>query len=762
MELFLFGNLLNCSCLGKNQTHQENHDFLDEFDFLLGILIPDEAHDDFVISYLNKELKKYYTFNTDNVVGSYLFESMTFLNELNIKELLFDSFNNDEPLEFKVLRYIEDVLVSYDIYKFFRFKDKLYFQLNKSNDLDILNKSSKETIENSKVSVGIVQENQWVYGNKTFCKMHDVKLEDISNLPLFNKNIIKREKVSQNELKYVLSDVLNRKQFFFQDNIQLNKEEETLYISEFIYPTSFNNEPAIEVIFLDLTEEKKIENEFEELNKKLEAILKLGKLAVCKIENGRIYWSKEIFSIFGIAPEKLNLDKTVNTIEEFFYIIDNFLLKSDLISLNMENSNLNDNLDISENSKGAGVFDSGFEGVFGSDSEGVFGSISKDKNSNSSNLKFTNINLDSLDSDLVSKTDLNSRNSNLRESDKDSFPDFGFENHGFNNKSSVYWAPIKSKSSDLNLEDSIELDFLNIYDKFDKKNNKLDKPVDFDFSNIYDELSKQKSESNNINIKFGIKTKKDNIKIINCDFIIYSENPLNLTGYAQDITYEESLNNEFKQQLANYDKLYEELYDYKINLESELDKKYEILQETYFNINHNLDLFMYLLSSYLSKNSDNLDNYYKIIQKRLEILFFNSKLHQKFEKGNEIEFKEFISNLVYYAFKDLLESTNIEIDVDEGIFIKRNEIDLLYLILCEFLLNSIDLDENSFVNLIFKVKEDKKHICLDIEGKLLNKVDIDCLDLLKFVKRFKSTRLEDISIEADDKKVKMLVMFENK
>ena len=113
--------------------------------------------------------------------------------------------------------------------------------------------------ENSKVSVGIIQNNKWVYGNRTFCRINGVTHHDIEKLPVFNENIIKRESISLDELKYILSDILNRKQFFFQDNVELRKDGEIYYIREFIYPTSFNNKPAIEVIFLDLTEEKRIE-----------------------------------------------------------------------------------------------------------------------------------------------------------------------------------------------------------------------------------------------------------------------------------------------------------------------------------------------------------------------------------------------------------------------------------------------------------------------------------------------------------------------
>lgn len=771
----------------EKKIKKESQKFLDEFDFLLGMLIPDESRNDFIISYLNKELRKYYSFSTDNAVGSYLFKSMKFLEELNIKELLFDSFNNNNPLEFKVLRYIEDILVSADIYKFFRFKDKLYFQLDRSSDVDILNKSSQETIENSKVSVGIIQNNKWVYGNRTFCRINGVTHHDIEKLPVFNENIIKRESASLDELKYILSDILNRKQFFFQDNVELRKDGEIYYIREFIYPTSFNNKPAIEVIFLDLTEEKRMEKEFDDLNRKLEAVLKLGKLSVCKVEQGRIYWSKEIFSTLGIAPEKLNLSQPVDTIEEFFHIIDEFLLKTDRFSSNTELYNKSSKYDDNYNTN-----------LHNNEYDDNYNSYNENKNPNekqdSSNLKLTNINMDSLDFALspnsskrdsglknqlwglkphatiknqktVSKNldtdlkkphaDIKNRNPDLLEHPKASSVDSEFEKLILNNNISIDSTPTKSYIYNSNSESSVELDYLNIYDKINDGNN------NHDFSNLYDEISRQKSESDNINVKFGIKTKNDNIKIINCDFIIYDENPLNMTGYAQDITYDESLNSEFKQQLVNYNKLYAELQDSKNKLMNELEKKYQILDETYFNINHNLELFMYLLSSYLSDNPDNLGNYYRIVQKRIEILFFNSKMHQKLETTNEIEFREFISNIVFYAFRDILKTASIEIDVDSGILIKRNEIDLLYLILCEFLLNSIDLNDNEFSNIVFKVSEDENHIYLDIMGEMMKSVDMDCLDLLKFVKRFKTTRLEDISIEDNNKTVRMLVKFIN-
>ena len=84
------------------------------------------------------------------------------VNDFNVKDLLFDSYAHNQDVEFKILRYVENIMVSSRVYKFFRFKDKLYFKITNSDDLDILNKSNKETIENSNLSVGIILANKSV------------------------------------------------------------------------------------------------------------------------------------------------------------------------------------------------------------------------------------------------------------------------------------------------------------------------------------------------------------------------------------------------------------------------------------------------------------------------------------------------------------------------------------------------------------------------------------------------------------------------
>ena len=313
----------------RKRIESEDNSFLDELDIPLGILEADLEKKDFVVCFLNKELLKFINLNLEDVEGTYLFSSLNFLNELNIKDKLFHSFENKVPLKFKVFHYIEKIMVSSYFYEFFYFKGRLYFRISYSNDLDILNKSKIKTMDNSKVGVGIIQSNKWVYGNQTFLDLYNTDLDHIHEVELVNRNIIKREFLTKDNLKYIYEDILNRRQFFFEDNIEFNYYGERLYITEIIIPTSFNNQPAIEVIFLNITDKKRIKNEFNELIKKLEVILKLGKISVCQICDGKVYCSNEIYSILEKPPEKLNPSE-LNTFKDFIDIIKEFIVEDDI------------------------------------------------------------------------------------------------------------------------------------------------------------------------------------------------------------------------------------------------------------------------------------------------------------------------------------------------------------------------------------------------------------------------------------------------
>ncbi len=599
----------NFSFKKKRRKIVFNPSFFDELDFSLGVLSPDMSRNDFLVCFLNKHLRDYFNIDLDEVKGAYLFDSLDFLKDLNIRDLLFDSYNNDYDLEFKVLRYVEDILISSNVYKFFRFKNMLYFKISNSNDLDILNKSNKETIENSNLSVGIIQANKWVYGNRTFCKINNVKLSDIGELEIFNKNIISREFASIEELKYILDDILNRKQFFFQDNIELNYNGEIRHIKEFIYPTSFNNQPAIEVIFIDQTREVKLRKAFADLNRKKEIILKLGKLAVCQVKDGKVFWSNEIYSIFEIPPSQVDLSREINTIEEFFDIIKDYIIKTDLIHL-------------------------------------------------------------------------------------------------------------------------------------------------------YDEINEQKEDFLKFNLNFRIKTKKGNIKFINCEFILYGEDPLTLTGFAQDISYEESLKNELNYQLTEYRKLYKQLQQSRMDLEQELERESLILEYIYNKLNKNLNIFIYLLNFYLDSNREISDDRYRIFQRRIEILCRDNIISQKLEYYEHLSLEDFIGIFLNNYFSKLFEESIINVNIDKDILFSRDEIDLLYLILCEYFLNILKLDE---------VDIERFDICGAIEGNLIKisirafnneKLNLDYSDLLGFLKSLKETRLHDLFIVNDESVTEANIVFE--
>ncbi|WP_304093703.1 hypothetical protein [Methanobrevibacter ruminantium] len=599
----------NFSFKKKRRKIEFNPSFFDELDFSLGVLAPDMNLNDFLICFLNKPLLDYFNIDLDEVKGAYLFESLDFLNDFNVKDLLFDSYANNQDVEFKILRYVENIMVSSRVYKFFRFNDKLYFKITNSDDLDILNKSNKETIENSNLSVGIIQANKWVYGNRTFCRMNDVDESSINELEIFNRNIISREFASVEELKYILDDILNRRLFFFQDNLKFNFNGEIRHLREFIYPTSFNNQPAIEVIFIDQTKEKRLKKEFADLNRKNEIILKLGKLAVCQVKDGRIYWSNEIFSIFEIPPNELEFPAITNCIEEFFDIIKDFIIKTDLASL-------------------------------------------------------------------------------------------------------------------------------------------------------YDEINSQKDESSKLNLNFRIKTRKGNIKFINCEFILYGEDPLTLTGFVQDISYEESLKNELNYQLREYEKLYGELQQSRKILEEELENKSLVLEYIYNKFNLNLKIFLYLLGTYLDSNPKISDSYYRMFKKRIEILCRDNVISQSSEYYEQLSLRDFMNIFINDYYSKLFKSSIVNCNIEGDILFYRDEIDLIYLILCEFFIIILKMEETDIERLDIEGYLEDDSIRISIKAFNYERIDLQYLKVLEFFREIDSN-MYDLSIDSDEKVTELRILFEN-
>lgn len=527
----------------REEIAAESIDFLDGLEYYMGSLAINEEGNDFLITFLNEELVKKTEWDLEDLIGSYFFESIKFFSDMKLRKLILDAYQNGENLDLIMLKYVEDILISAYAFSFFRINEKFYFKLSKSNDYFIINRANQESVEDSNIGYGIIESNKWAYANGKFCELFGISKDDLEDCPLINKNIIRREKTKKEDLSNIFNDTLNRTNYFFQDEIEILIGGETRYFTEMISPISFNDSPAVQVIFLEHSHEKRISLAFDELNEKLDSFLNLAKLALCNVKDGRIYWSNEIYSFFEISPDEFNPKNSVNTLDEFLDLFGDFILKTDL-------------------------------------------------------------------------------------------------------------------------------------------------------SGAYEEASNQKEESDHVNISFRIRTNSLNIKWINFNFVIHSENPLNMIGYMQDLSSDECLKMGLKNQLDEYRSMYMQSENSKYELEEEVNQKSMIINGVYDGVNHNLDLFLELLN-YLHKSGQEDCNHVSLLLTSIAKALFENELNENFGFNDKRSFRKTIKTMKDHYFHDSFNNIRVKLNIGDEIFLKRSEVCSLFIIFWALIFHCIELKHSS-------------------------------------------------------------------
>ena len=161
----------------------------------------------------------------------------------------------------------------------------------------------------------------------------------------------------------------------------------------------------------------------------------------------------------------------------------------------------------------------------------------------------------------------------------------------------------------------------------------------------------------------------------------------------------------------------------------------------------------------MDSNREISDDHYRIFQRRIEILCRENIISQKLEYYEHLSFEDFINIFRNNYFSKLFEACIINTHIDKDILFTRDEIDLLYLILCEYFLNILKLEEMEVERFdIYGFIEDNL-IKISIKAFNNEKLDLEYSDLLGFLKSFEKTRLHDLFIVNDGLTTEANILF---
>ena len=312
-----------------------NKNFLNALPYGITVSSVIDEGKDFLIQFINQNALNYIKADLSEVLGRYFLELCPDWEDYGFFDIWREVYFTKEPKKFREELYFEDVLVAAVIHSVFIVGGLIYQTFVDATDEFILNQCRMESIENSYLSVGFVQNNKWVYGNKVFCESNNLTKDNVGTFP-FDLNNLKTLSTSKEELKQILNEVLNRERYFFSDDIQVQIGNRELWLRQFVSPVTYNNAPAIQIAAFFINEEKQMEEKILQMEHTLKTIQKLGKLAIGHREETFVKWSDEIYNIFEVSPEEKIFD--INHVKKskipiHYASFIPFILKRDLMKL---------------------------------------------------------------------------------------------------------------------------------------------------------------------------------------------------------------------------------------------------------------------------------------------------------------------------------------------------------------------------------------------------------------------------------------------
>ena len=116
----------------------------------------------------------------------------------------------------------------------------------------------------------------------------------------------------------------------------------------------------------------------------------------------------------------------------------------------------------------------------------------------------------------------------------------------------------------------------------------------------------------------------------------------------------------------------------------------------------------------------------------------------------------FINDYYSKLFKSSMVNCNIEGDI----LFYRDDIDLIYLILCEFFINILKMEETDIERLDIEGYLEDDSIRISIKAFNYERIDLQYLKVLEFFREIDSN-MHDLSIDSDEKVTELRILFEN-
>ncbi len=322
-------------------------EFLNKFDYSIGVYSFDKNLDDFYLSFINESVLNYYSFKLEDVLGVYI--SDVFNNDYSPDSLfkkMKEVYKTGQQQQFYGEYYKDDILYKRFDIKFVKVKDFLCIINKDVTDYFLLSMEEEKIFNNDVTAITIIQNGHYIKCNKQYLELFNQNSYDqiidkkIGFSGLFDDHSIKIIKKNVNKtLKEELSSLT------FPIEIKKN-DINSYYFNITCKYIVYKGKPAVLVINEDITDKKlnKLENEKKSkqtsvLGETLDLIQSATDTGITYQFYDNIQLSSNLYKI--IERKQLESDSRINHLDDFVIDEDKHILEENYAKLKSGENNVN-------------------------------------------------------------------------------------------------------------------------------------------------------------------------------------------------------------------------------------------------------------------------------------------------------------------------------------------------------------------------------------------------------------------------------------
>ncbi len=287
--------------------------FLKELSEHVLILTPIENGQDFLIKHINYPI---FNFFENQDTKKYLYKPLTkmfpFLKDLTLINIIQEINQTEKPRNLKALYYKDEVLQGIFIINIVKSLNEIFGIIKRENSFDLTDYDKKDVFDLSDTAMVVIQDGYFVRVNEAYSKLSGYSIEYLTGQSFtFNQTFLDSE--HNDDIYGIYLKLLNRELYVNDETVRIiHKEGHEIWFQSIGIPVNFEGRPAVQIICVDITEERNSEEQAKMLKINLDKIQDITKIAICSWDPINKYtWTSEIYNILEITEESLQMDEDI-------------------------------------------------------------------------------------------------------------------------------------------------------------------------------------------------------------------------------------------------------------------------------------------------------------------------------------------------------------------------------------------------------------------------------------------------------------------